>query len=85
MDLGFHDIKRPGQLLGGIDRFVDGHRGIAGGHGHAEFREQFLGLVFVDVHEGPSLGVFEEREWGGLKHSGNDESTPARLDLAVVL
>ena len=50
MDLRLHDIKRPGQLLRRLDRFLDDHRGEAGGDGHAELGEQFLGLIFVDVH-----------------------------------
>ena len=47
--------KRPGELLRGLDRFVDAHRGIARGNRHAIFREQFLGLIFVDVHGARAL------------------------------
>ncbi len=50
VDLRLHDPQRPRKLLGGLDRFVDAHRGIASGNGHAILREQFLGLIFVDVH-----------------------------------
>ncbi len=50
MDLRLDHPQRPGKLLRGLDRFFDGHRGIAGGHRHAELGEQFLGLIFVDVH-----------------------------------
>ena len=50
MDLRLDHPQRPGKLLGGLDCFLDAHRGIARGHRHAEFREQFLGLIFVDVH-----------------------------------
>ncbi len=50
MDLRLHDIKRPGQFLRRRHRLVDAHRGEAGGDGHAPLREQFLGLIFVDVH-----------------------------------
>ncbi len=54
VDLRLHDIERPGQLLGGLDGFLDRERGEAGGDGGAELREQFLGLIFVDVHGAPS-------------------------------
>ena len=50
VDLRLDDIKRPGQLLRRLARLVDGHRGIAGRDGDAELREQFLGLIFMDVH-----------------------------------
>jgi len=50
MDLRFHDVERAGQLSRGGDSLVDAHRGIAGGDGHAELRQQLLGLIFVDVH-----------------------------------
>ena len=50
MDLRLHDIKRSGQLLGTGDRFLDGQRGMAGGDADPVFSEQFLGLVFVNVH-----------------------------------
>ena len=43
-------LAQTGQLSGSGDRFVDAHRGMAGGDRHAELREQFLGLIFVDVH-----------------------------------
>ncbi len=52
MDLRLHHIQRSGQLPGAFDRFLHAHRRIAGGYANAEFREQFLGLVFVDVHFG---------------------------------
>ncbi len=50
VDLRLDDPQRSGQLLGGGDRFLDAHRGMAGGHRHAELREQLFGLIFVDVH-----------------------------------
>ena len=40
------------------DRFFDGHRCVSCGNGDAVFREQFLGLVFVDVHFGLSSFAF---------------------------
>ena len=51
VDLRLHHIHRPGQRAGGGDRLVDRHRSMSRGHGDAEFREQFLGLIFVDVHD----------------------------------
>jgi hypothetical protein len=50
VDLRLDHPQRPGELAGGRHRFLDAHRGMAGGDGHAELREQFLGLIFVDVH-----------------------------------
>jgi len=50
MDLRLHDEQRPGQLLRGFDRLFDGEGGVAGGDRRAELRQQFLGLIFVDVH-----------------------------------
>ena len=50
VDLRLDHPQRPGKLLGRRDRFLDAHRRIARGHRHAIFREQFLGLIFVDVH-----------------------------------
>jgi hypothetical protein len=37
---------------------------MAGGDGDAELGEQFLGLIFMDVHGG-RLRLFEDREWLG--------------------
>ena len=50
MDLRLDDPQRARELFGGRNRLVDVHRGIAGRHRDAVFREQFLGLIFVDVH-----------------------------------
>ena len=52
MNLRLDDVKRPRQLFGAGNRFFDGQRGMAGRDADAIFREQFLGLIFVDVHEG---------------------------------
>ena len=54
VDLRFDDIERPGQLLRRLDGFLDGQRREPGGDGDTEFGEQFLRLVFMDVHRGPS-------------------------------
>ena len=51
VDLRLHDIQRPGQFLGACNRFFNGQRGMTGRNADAVFREQFLGLIFVDVHE----------------------------------
>ena len=51
VDLRLDHPQGPGELLGGADRILDAHRGMAGGDGDAELREQFLGLIFVDVHD----------------------------------
>ena len=79
MDLRLDHIKRPGQRLRRRDRFLHAHRRMAGGNGHAELRQQFLGLIFVDVHGGAVLVILEERESLGLKHIAGGESTPARV------
>jgi len=50
MDLRLDDVERSGELGRCLDGLLDGHRGEAGGDGHAELGEQFLGLIFVDVH-----------------------------------
>jgi hypothetical protein len=50
MDLRLHHVKRPGQLLGAFDGFFNRQRRIAVGHGDTVLFEQFLGLVFMDVH-----------------------------------
>jgi hypothetical protein len=50
MDLRLDDEQRPGELLRGLDRFLDGEGGMAGSDRRAELGQQFLGLIFVDVH-----------------------------------
>ncbi len=55
VDLRLHDPERSGQLLRGLDRFVDGHGRVTGGNRNAELREQLFGLIFVDIHCGPPL------------------------------
>ena len=43
------------------------HRGVAGGHRNAIFREQFLGLIFVDVHGAPLSRLNRAREAEGKR------------------
>ncbi len=50
VDLGLHDIHRARQPLGGSDGFLDRQRGVTGGNRDPVLCEQFLGLVFVNVH-----------------------------------
>ena len=50
MDLRLHHVKRSGQLVGRSDGFIDAHGGKTGRNRHTELRQQFLGLIFVDVH-----------------------------------
>ncbi len=39
--------------------FLDAHRGMTRGDGHAIFGEQFLGLIFVDVHGSSRVKRFD--------------------------
>ena len=50
VDLRLDHIERAGELPGTFDRFVDRQRGMTGRDADAIFREELLGLVFVDVH-----------------------------------
>ncbi len=60
VDLRLDDPERPGKLLRSFDGFLDTHRRIASGNRDAVLREQFLGLIFVDVH-GAALKQIEAR------------------------
>src|SRR3546814_6363215 len=51
MDLRLDDIKRPGEFFGSGSRLFSGEGGIARRNRRAELRKQFLGLIFVDVHD----------------------------------
>src|SRR3546814_8796587 len=74
MVLRLDHVARSGKLLRGRDGLLDAQRGITGGHGHTEFREQFLGLIFVDVHRRHVL--HDGTVCGALKHSRAGKSTP---------
>ena len=50
VDLRLDDPQRSGKLVGRVDGLLDAHRGVTGRNRYAVFREQFLGLIFVDVH-----------------------------------
>jgi len=54
VNLCLHDVKRSGQLLRTLHGLFDRQRGMPCRDADAVFREQFLGLVFVDVHGGAS-------------------------------
>jgi hypothetical protein len=62
VDLRLDHPERPGELARGFDSLVDGHRGVAGGDRHAELGEQFLRLVFVDVHGRPLAVVIRRAD-----------------------
>ena len=57
VDLRLHHIKRPGQLLCARNCLIDRQRGMARRNADAEFRQQFLGLIFMDVHVSDSLSA----------------------------
>ncbi len=50
MDLGFHHPDGAGLAFGGLHRFIDGESRDALAGRHAEGAQNFLGLVFVNVH-----------------------------------
>jgi hypothetical protein len=50
VDLGFHHPHRAAQFLAGGDRLVDAECRESARNRDAEFGEDRLGLVFVDVH-----------------------------------
>ncbi len=50
MDLRLDDPERPRKLPGRGDGLLDGKRRVAGGNGNALLGEQFLGLIFMNVH-----------------------------------
>ena len=56
VDLRLDDPHRSAERLRCAHRLVDAERGDAARHGHAEFAEQFLALVFVDLHLVSSAG-----------------------------
>ena len=50
MDLRLDDPARSADFVGAIHRLIRAVGDAAVRHGDAEFREQFFGLVFVDIH-----------------------------------
>ena len=50
MDLGFHHPDGAGLAFGGFHRFINGKSRDALAGRHAEGAQNFLGLVFVNVH-----------------------------------
>ena len=44
---------RAAQLCGGVDRLIRAERYCAGRHRNAMARQNFLGLILVDVHRSP--------------------------------
>ena len=66
VDLRLDDPDRAAELLGGLDRLLDGEGRDAARHRHAELAQDFLALVLVNLHE-VSL---EERIWGVAQRTG---------------
>ena len=58
MDLRLHHPDRAGQAFRRLDRFFDREGGLAVGHGRAKAAQDFLGLIFMDVH-----GSFRKGAW----------------------
>ena len=50
VDLRLHHPDRAAQLLGALDRLIDGEGRHAARHRHAEFAQHGLGLILVDIH-----------------------------------
>ena len=78
MDLRLHDVKRSGQLLRRFDRLVDRQSGKTGRDGDAELGEQFLGLVFVDVH-GRTWRLSKNGNAPGLSTVGSANPPPLAM------
>src|SRR5450759_1937711 len=51
MDLGLHHPYLAAQLFGGLHRFRDGETGYAARRFDTVFAQDFLALVFVDIHD----------------------------------
>ena len=50
VDLGLDDPDAAAEFLSGFHRLLHRERGVAARHGHAELAQEFLALVFVDLH-----------------------------------
>jgi hypothetical protein len=50
MDLRLHDPDGPAQFVGRFLGFLRREGDHAAGHGHAELRQQALGLILMDIH-----------------------------------
>ncbi len=55
VDLRLDDPDRTAELLRRLGRFADAERGIAARHGDAEAGQDFLALIFVNLHRGSAL------------------------------
>jgi hypothetical protein len=56
VDLGLDDPHRAAEFLRGLFGLAHAERGMAARHRHAVRAQQFLGLVFVDLHRsGPCV------------------------------
>jgi hypothetical protein len=51
VDLRLDDPDRAAELLRGFDCFLHRERRNAARHGHPKIAQDFLGLVFVNLHE----------------------------------
>jgi hypothetical protein len=56
VDLRLHDPHRAAQLLCGFHRLLHRERRVAARHRHVELAQDFLALVFVDLHRVELLG-----------------------------
>ena len=59
MDLRLHHPDRAAELLRRLDSLVHGESGIAARHGHARLAQEFLALVFMDLHDALSCEMGE--------------------------
>jgi hypothetical protein len=57
VNLRLHDPHRAAQLLGGRHRLINRERRYASRHRHVELAQNFLALVFVDLHRGDLLDL----------------------------
>ena len=74
VNLRLHHPHRPAKLLRAADRLVDRECRKAARHRHAEFSQNRLGLIFVDIHDDVPR-AFRRRSavrasWPDLYHAG---------------